>query len=57
MKYKINQKLKFDLPHFLKHPFIDYLFSKGFVININDGNKVRTETIAKSIAIPVNIPK
>ena len=30
---------------------------KGFVIKIKAGNKVRTETIANNIAIPVNTPK
>ena len=32
-------------------------YKKGFEISIKDGNKVKTEIIAKSIAIPVNTPK
>ena len=32
-------------------------FLKGLKINISFGNKVRTEIIAKSIAIPVKTPK
>jgi len=31
--------------------------SNGLVTKINDGKSVRTDIIAKSIAIPVNIPK
>ena len=31
--------------------------SKGFTTKINFGNNVKTEIIAKSIAIPVNTPK
>jgi hypothetical protein len=30
---------------------------KGLTIKIKDGNKVKTEIIASSIAIPVNTPK
>ena len=34
-----------------------YPLPKGFTIKISFGRRVKTEIIAKSIAIPVNIPK
>ena len=34
-----------------------YSLPKGFTINISLGNNVKTEIIAKSIAIPVKTPK
>ena len=32
-------------------------FSNGLINNIKEGSKVKTETIANNIAIPVKIPK
>ena len=34
-----------------------YSLPKGFTTKINFGNKVKTEIMAKSIAIPVKMPK
>ena len=36
---------------------LNYPFLNGLKVNINLGNKVKTEIIAKSIAIPVKMPK
>ena len=42
----------FSLIKILNYPFLN-----GLTVKINFGNKVKTEIIARSIAIPVKTPK
>ena len=42
--------------NFSTHQSQNY-FPKGLIVNIKDGNKVKTDIIASNIARPVNSPK